>query len=199
MRLNRSLSAHLKVNHIISIYFRILYGCAIQVQRFFSQYDFWRLFATFSLLVNCSCPYLPGRRIIRSGFLFFQIAISLEAAQTSAASTQGPPSTYISQTKKRKDSSTWIFKFFLWAFARGGGEREENVSIFIPVPTFLLEFFRGRGRHTFSHHRSDIHTWASRKNFPRILLEISPRSICAQVLFWHSLLRERKLLSKLQN
>ncbi len=162
MRLNRSLSAHLKVNHIISIYFRILYGCAIQVQRFFSQYDFWRLFATFSLLVNCSCPYLPGRRIIRSGFLFFQIAISLEAAQTSAASTQGPPSTYISQTKKEKKRLFHLdFQILFVGFRAGWGKRE-NVSIFVHVPTFHIcvvfsryisfsNFLRGGdGRHTFS-------------------------------------------------
>ena len=163
---------------------------------FFSKCDVWRLFATFSLLVNCSCPYLPGRRIIRSGFFFFQIAISLEAAQTSAASTQGPPSTYISQTKKkRKDYLD--FRILFVGFRAGWGKRE-NVSIFIHVPHLPSRIFRGRGRTTYVFPPPCWHTWATRKNFPRILLEISPRSICAQDLFWLSLLRERKLLQKLQ-
>ncbi len=111
---------------------------------------------TFSLLVNCSCPYLPGRRIIRSGFLFFQIAISLEAAQTWAASTQGPPSTYISQTKKIKEKShTPGFSNTFCGLSRGVGKKGKCFHLH-SRPHLPSRIFRGRGRHTFSHHRADI-------------------------------------------
>ncbi len=152
-----------------------------------------RCLATFCHLFSAGklfCPYLPGRRIIRSGFFFFQIAISLRFKVRQAH-------IFPKQKKEKKRKDYLDFRILFVGFRAGWGKRE-NVSIFIHVPHLPSRIFRGRGRTTYVFPPPCWHTWASRRNFPRILLEIYPRSICAQDLFRLSLLRERKLLQKLQ-